>query len=387
MAITGELPWDREPFRVSHWESHEDRSNSGRAKPSVTMRISHTTEILENGQPITRAEAREVMEELLSGTVPDPEIIAFLTALREGGETVDVLVGFAEVMRARAADMLTRAGVNLESLHAAGPLLDTCGTGGDGLGTFNVSTATALVAAAAGVRVAKHGNRAISSRSGSADVLEALGVAIELPAERIAQCLEHAGVVFLFAPQHHSSTRHVINARRALKTKTVFNLLGPLTNPLGASVQLSGVFDHARTETMARALAELGTRRAMVVAAWDGMDEISTTGTTRVSEIRTDSGITTRDVSPEEFGVARAEAASIQGGDAAANARTLTRLLEGEICPQRDVVLLNAAAALVVAGRVASFPAGLELAAETIASGAAVRTLARLVDFTARYRC
>jgi anthranilate phosphoribosyltransferase len=349
------------------------------------MKITEATAKLAEFHRLTRAEAREVMAELLSGTVPDPEIIAFLTALRDRGETVDVLVGFAEVMRARAAEILAGAGVDLEALHRAGPLLDTCGTGGDGLGTFNVSTAAALVAAAAGVRVAKHGNRSISSRCGSADVLEALGVAIELPLDRITQCLDEVGVVFLFAPQHHTATRHVMNARRALKTKTVFNLLGPLTNPLGASVQLSGVFDHARTETMVEALTLLGTRKAMVVAAWDGMDEISITGTTRVSEC-VSSRIETRNLSPEDFGVPRTSAASVHGADAEHNARLLTRVFEGELGHQRDVVLVNTSAALLTAGRVRSLTEGMSLGAEMIDSGAARRTLARLVEFTNRHR-
>ena len=350
------------------------------------MKIAEATAKLVDLHRLTRAEARAVMQELLSGTVPDPEIIAFLTALRDRGETVDVLVGFAEVMRARAAEMLASAGVRIDDLHGGRPLLDTCGTGGDGLGTFNVSTATALVAAGAGVRVAKHGNRSISSRCGSADLLEALGVAIEFPLERIGECLEEAGCVFLFAPQHHSSTRHVMSARRALKTKTVFNLLGPLTNPLGASVQLTGVFDHARTETMVEALAILGTRRAMVVAAWDGMDEISTTGSTRVSEC--DAGkVETRRISPEDFGVARAEGASIEGGDAVTNARILVQVLEGApspYLPYGDVVLVNAAAALVVAGHAQTLPEGVSLAREAIKSGAALRTLNRLIEFTNR---
>jgi anthranilate phosphoribosyltransferase len=352
------------------------------------LKIAEATTKLAGSHRLTRAEAREVMQELLSGTVPDLDIIAFLTALRDRGETVDVLVGFAEVMRARAAEMLTSAGVCIDDLHGGRPLLDTCGTGGDGLGTFNVSTATALVAAGAGVRVAKHGNRSISSRCGSADVLEALGVAIEFPLERIGECLETVGCVFLFAPQHHSSTRHVMSARRALKTKTVFNLLGPLTNPLGASVQLTGVFDHARTETMAEALAILGTRRAMVVAAWDGMDEISTTGPTRVSESRAGE-ITTRQISPEDFGVARAEAASIEGGDAVTNARTLIQVLEGApgpYQPYRDVVLVNTAAALVVAGHAQTLAEGVSVAAEAIKSGAALHTLTRLIEFTNRHQ-
>jgi len=349
------------------------------------MRIDEATTKIGGGERLTRAEARAVMGELLSGKAADPEIIALLTALRDQGETAEVLVGFAEVMRQRATETLARAGVHLEPLHSAGPVLDTCGTGGDALGTFNVSTATALVAAAAGVRVAKHGNRAISSRAGSADVLEALGVAIELPLERIGECLEKAGIVFLFAPQLHVSTRHVMNARRALKTKTVFNLLGPLTNPLAATVQLAGVFDHARTEMMAAALALLGSRRALVVAAWDGMDEISTTGTTRVSETAGD-GIRTRQILPEDFGLAVDEAGTIQGGDAATNARLLLDVLEGNLGPYRDAVLVNASAALVAAGRASTFVEGVAIAGEAIDSGAARKTLFRLVEFTRGHR-
>jgi anthranilate phosphoribosyltransferase len=344
------------------------------------------TTLLEGGR-LTRADARAVMEELLSGTIPDSEIIALLTALGERGETVDVLVGFAEVMRARAAEMLPKAGLRLEDLHGAGPLLDTCGTGGDGLGTFNVSTATALVAAACGVRVAKHGNRSISSRCGSADVLEALGVAIEIPPERISECLDAVGCVFLYAPQHHAATRHVMSARRAMRTKTVFNLLGPLTNPLGATVQLTGVFDHARTEIMAEALAELGTRRAMVVAAWDGMDEISSTGTTRVSEA-VGGKVTTRQVAPEDFGLPQGAAGTIPGGDAATNADILRRVLDGARGPYQpyaEAVLVNTSAALVAASRAESFTEGVAMAAESINSGAASRTLARLVEFTGRH--
>lgn len=349
------------------------------------MKIDEATAKISGGERLTRAEAGALMEELLSGTAADPDIIALLATLRDQGETAEVLVGFAEVMRQRAAEMLARAGVCLERLHSAGPMLDTCGTGGDALGTFNVSTATALVAAAAGVRVAKHGNRAISSRAGSADVLEALGVAIELPLERIGECLETIGIVFLFAPQLHLSTRHVMSARRALKTKTVFNLLGPLTNPLGATVQLAGVFEHARTEIMAAALASLGSRRALVVAAWDGMDEISTTGSTRLSEAA-GNGIRTRHISPEDFGLDVSEAGTIPGGDAATNARLLHGVLEGNPGPYRDAVLVNASAALVAASRAATFVEGVAISTEAIDSGAARSTLARLVEFTRRHR-
>ena len=347
--------------------------------------IREATQKVDAGHDLTRAEARAVMQELLSGEVPDLEIVAFLSALRDKGEKPAELVGFAEVMRRRAAELLAEAGATLNGLAAGGPLLDTCGTGGHGQRTFNVSTAVALVAAAAGVRVAKHGNRSISSRSGSADVLEALGVAIDLPLARIPECLEKVGIVFLFAPHLHLAMKHVMSARRSLGTKTVFNLLGPLTNPLGATVQLLGVFDRSRTEMMALALAEVGTRRALVVAAEDGIDEISTTGPTQVSE--TDgTTVVTCHVGPEDFGLVRAPAEALEGGDPNTNAEILRRVLAGERGHRRDLVLANASAALVAAGKAADFPEGVAIAAEVIDSGAPRQTLAALVEFTRKYR-
>ena len=336
-------------------------------------------------QHLSRAEARAVMEQLLSGSVPDAEIVAFLAALRDKGEQPEELVGFAEVMRAHASEGLRQAGVDLEAWRSGEPLLDTCGTGGDGHGTFNVSTAAALVAAGGGIRVAKHGNRSISSRCGSADVLESLGVAIDLPRARIPACLEEVGMVFLFAPSLHLAMKHVMNARRTLKTKSVFNLLGPLTNPLRASVQLAGVYDASRTEMMARALGAVGTERAFVVTGSDGIDEVTLSGPTRLSW--NESGaVRTRDVTPEEFGLARASLAELRGGDAATNARLLRSVLEGERGPHRNVVLANAAAGFVVAGKAQSFTEGVARAAEVIDSGAALQTLKDLVDFTQRNR-
>jgi len=345
------------------------------------MKIRAAIDKLERREDLTRAEARAVLEQLLSGSVPDAEIMALLVALRDKGERVKELVGFAEVMRAKASEGLRQAGVYVERLQQGGPLLDTCGTGGDEKGTFNVSTATALVAAAAGVRVAKHGNRSISSRCGSADVLEALDVKIDIPLERIPECLEEVGMVFLFAPRLHLAMKHVMGARRALKTKTVFNLLGPLTNPLGASVQLVGVYDPARTESMAQALSHLGARRAFVVAGHDGMDEITLTGPTRVSEARP-RALTTRDVVPEDFGLARAASETLRGGEASANAQLLREILSGAAGPLRDVVLANAAAALVVAGKAHDFIGGVALARHALDSGAARETLNKLVQFT-----
>jgi len=336
-------------------------------------------------QHLSRAEARAVMEQLLSGSVPDAEIVAFLAALRDKGEQPEELVGFAEVMRAHASEGLRQAGVDLEAWRSGEPLLDTCGTGGDGHGTFNVSTAAALVAAGGGIRVAKHGNRSISSRCGSADVLESLGVAIDLPRARIPACLEEVGMVFLFAPSLHLAMKHVMNARRTLKTKSVFNLLGPLTNPLRASVQLVGVYDASRTEMMARALGAVGTERAFVVTGSDGIDEVTLSGPTRLSW--NESGaVGTREVTPEEFGLARASLEELRGGDAETNARLLRSVLEGKRGPHRDVVLANAAAGFVVAGKAQDFTEGVARAAEVIDSGGGLQTLKDLVDFTQRNR-
>lgn len=347
------------------------------------MQVREAIHQVEERQHLSRAQAREVLQELLSGSVPDEDIKALLVALREKGEQVEELVGFAEVMRARAAETLREAGVDLDALRAGGPLLDTCGTGGDEKGTFNVSTATALVAAASGVRVAKHGNRSISSRCGSADVLEALGVKLDIPIERIPECLEKTGFVFLFAPRLHLAMKHVINARRALKSKTVFNLLGPLTNPLGASIQLVGVYDRARTEMMAQSLQMLGVERAFVVAGHDGVDEITLTGPTHVAE--TASGVVSnREITPEDFGLPRARAEELLGGDGETNARLLREIFAGKPGALRDLVLANTSAALVVAGRAENFKDGVGRAARAIDSGAALTTLTRLVEFTRR---
>ncbi len=338
---------------------------------------------VQHGEHLARNEAREVMEHLLTGSASEDETVALLLSLRDKGEQAAELIGFAEVMRWHAQETLRGGGVDIEALSAE-PLLDTCGTGGDGRGTFNVSTAAALVAAGAGARVAKHGNRSISSRVGSADVLEALGVRVTLPMERIPACLEEVGMVFLFAPHLHVAMKHVMPARRRIKTKTVFNLLGPLTNPLAASMQLAGLYDAGRTEMMAEALGAVGTRRALVVAGADGLDEITTTGPTKLSDYHGD-GVKTREITPEDFGLPRTEARTLAGGSAAENARLLTQILQGEKGPARDCVLANSAAALVAAGRASQWTVGVELAAEAIDSGAALRVLERLIEFTRRH--
>jgi anthranilate phosphoribosyltransferase len=357
----------------------------GRKYAPLTMPIKESIEKLERKESLSRGEAQTVMEALLSGTLRDDTIAALLVGLREKGESAEEIAGFASVMRARAGELLEAAGVNARELASTGPLLDTCGTGGDSQGTFNVSTATAMVAAACGARVAKHGNRSISSRCGSADVLEALGVEIELPLHYIPECLDRIGMVFLFAPHLHTAMKHVMNARRSLKTKTVFNLLGPLTNPLGASTQLAGVYDRALTEMMAHALASMGAGRAFVVTSLDGMDEISIAAPTQLSE--TNNGIVrTRHIRPEDFGLAPASSPALAGGEAEANARILRDILEGEQGAHRDMLLANSAAALVVSGRAGNFLEGVAMAREAIDSGAARHKLARLIDFTQKHR-
>ncbi|MFQ5779086.1 MAG: anthranilate phosphoribosyltransferase, partial [Terriglobia bacterium] len=294
------------------------------------------------GKSLSRADARAVMEALLRGQATEAQIGALLTALRLRGETVEELVGFAEAMRRHARPIFPPEG------RPAGPLLDTCGTGGDGAGTFNVSTAAALVAAGAGALVAKHGNRSLSSRCGSADVLEALGVNLALEPEQIAACIREVGIGFLFAPFLHTAMQHVQAARRQLRVRTVFNLLGPLTNPAGVEAQVVGVFDARWLEPLAKTLGKLGVRHAFVLHSRDGLDEASLSDATEVAELNA-GAVRRYELTPEDFGLPRAPRDALQGGDAETNARIIERILRGERGPQRDVVLMNAALALVAA--------------------------------------
>ena len=333
-------------------------------------------------QSLSRDEARRVMSEVLTGQCTDAQIAAFLVALHMKGETVEEIVGFAEAIRA-AATPLVVAGNSMIDVSGTerDALVDTCGTGGDASGTFNISTATALVTAGAGVRVAKHGNRSVTSKCGSADVMEALGVNIALPSSKIADCLKEVGIAFLFAPAMHSAMKYVQPARRELRLRTVFNLLGPLTNPAHASAQVVGVYSDDLVEKLAEALSMLGLRRALVVHGSDGLDEISISGTTRVAEVR-DAQVRTYEVTPEEFGMNRGTLDDICGGDAAANAGIIREILGGEESPRRNVVLLNAAAALVAAGRADHLADALPLASKSIDSGSAAEKLQALVRFT-----
>ena len=345
--------------------------------------ITDTLHLIANHhQSLTREDARTVMTEVLSGKCTDAQIAALLVALHMKGETVEEIVGFAEAIRAEAAHLeIARNSTVDVSGTERDALVDTCGTGGDASGTFNISTATALVVAGAGVRVAKHGNRSVSSKCGSADVMEALGVNIDLPLTRLGACLEEIGFAFLFAPAIHSAMKYVQPARRELRLRTVFNLLGPLTNPARASAQVVGVYSADLVEKLAEALSILGLRRALVVHGTDGLDEITITGPTRIAEVR-DAQVRSYEITPEEFGLKRAPIEEIAGGDATANAAIIREILNGKKSAHRDVVLLNAAAALVAAGTTDHLAQALAIGAESIDTGAAGTRLAALVRFT-----
>src|SRR5215469_15044467 len=356
--------------------------------PSMILDVLHR--LANHTQSLSRAEARETMAEVLTGDCTNAQIAALLIALRMKGETVEEIVGFAEAIRAAAAPLPIRNSKTPEALAVTGTgrdalieesLIDTSGTGGDASGTFNISTATALVTAGAGVRVAKHGNRSISSKCGSADVVEALGVNIQLSPERAAQCLREVGICFLYAPNLHPAMKQVQGVRRELKMRTMFNLLGPLTNPARANGQVVGVYSLELVEKLAEALSMLGLRRALVVHGLDGLDEITITGVTRIAEAR-EGTVRSYEVEPEEFGLARASLQEIAGGDAHENADIIRAVLGGEKSARRDVVLLNSAAALVAAGRANHIAEGISLATKAIDSGLAAGKLQALISFS-----
>jgi anthranilate phosphoribosyltransferase len=325
--------------------------------------------------PFSRAEAEEVMEELLAGRLQTTEIIRLLTAMNARPVRVEELAGFATVMRRHAAPVFANGEPRPEHL------VDTCGTGGKEFKTFNVSTAAAIVAAAAGARVAKHGNRASHSGSGSADVIEALGVRIDLPVEHHGRALREIGIGFFFARAAHAAARHAAPARQQIGARTVFNLLGPLTNPAGARAQVVGVPSADLIDLVANTLAELGAEHAFVVHGAGGLDEISLAGETLVAEVK---GTVVRrlTVTPEHFGVSRAPIEAVRGVTPAENAATIREILSGQNGPPRDIVLMNAAAALVAAGIAVDFLEGAHLAAAALSSGAAKDKLTQLVEFT-----
>jgi anthranilate phosphoribosyltransferase len=334
--------------------------------------LTDAIDALASRRDLTAEEAAAVLAEIMEGNASEVQTAAVLIALRTKGETVDELVGLATTMRRLAKPVRT----------GRDDLLDTAGTGG-GRPTFNVSTTAALIAAGAGCAVAKHGNRSATGLSGSADVLEALGVRIDLGPEEVARCIEEAGFGFMFAPAHHGATRFVVPVRKELAVRTIFNFLGPLTNPAGATRQVIGVSDPAFVETIAGALAALGARKALVVSSADGLDEMSTSGTTRVVEVD-GSELQSYEVSPEDVGLPPAAPEELTGGTPDRNAETTRRILEGERGPRRDLAVLNAGAAVYVAGRADSLEDGVRAAEAAIDDGRAADVLERLVELTGR---
>ena len=335
------------------------------------MMFAQLLEKLNRRQDLTEDEAAGAMAEIMEGRAQPSQIAGFLVALRMKGERPREIVGLARTMRSRATKLS----------RPFAPVFDTCGTGGDRAHTFNVSTVSAIVLAACGLRVAKHGNRSVSSRCGSADLFEALGVNISAPPATVERCLDEAGIAFFFAPVFHPSMRHAAPARKELGIRTAFNLLGPLTNPAGARRQLVGVPRPELTELVARSLALLGAERAWVVHGADGLDEISTTGYTKVSECR-DGAVNTFYVHPHDFNLPKATPDTLKGGDAAENAAIARVVLEGGTGAPRDIVLLNTAVSLLIAGAVRTVPEGIERAGRAIETGAASTTLQKLTTLS-----
>jgi len=321
---------------------------------------------------LTRAETVEVMTQIMSGEATDAQIAGFLIALKVKGETVEEIAGAADVMRQKATRIKTKHPV----------VVDTCGTGGDRSGTFNISTTSAFVVAGAGLPVAKHGNRSVTSKCGSADLLVGLGVKIDLPPERVSECLDEVGIGFLFAPMLHSAMKYAIDVRRQLApTPTVFNMLGPLTNPAGASRQVVGVFRADMVPLIAEVLRLLGTEHAFVVHGADGLDEITTTAASQIAEVA-NGEVTLGEIAPEEVGLSHARPEDLRGGDVAENVAITRAVLDGRPGPHRDIVLFNAAAALVAGGLATDLREGIALAQNSIDSGAARDGLALLVAMT-----
>ena len=330
--------------------------------------IKQAIEALVSGQPISTEEAAQVMEEIMSGETTPAQFGAFVTALRIKGESVEEIVGLAKVMRDKAIPV-----------KVSGPTVDTCGTGGDASGTFNISTTAAFVVAGAGLKVAKHGNRAMTSRCGSADVLEALGVKIDLGAEGVQHCLERVGIGFMFAPIFHPAMKYAVASRREIGIRTVFNILGPLTNPAGAEYQVIGVPEESLAIKMAQVLQKLDCRHALVVHGEDGLDEISINEKTTIWELK-ENTLSCYTIVPEEFGFHRATVEEIKGGTTDDNATMLRNVLKGKKGPRRDVVLLNAAAGLVVGNLAGNLGEGVELAQEVIDNGRALHKLQEFIQ-------
>lgn len=336
------------------------------------------------GKDLSEEEMVGVMKEIMEGKATDAQIGAFITALRMKGETISEITGAAKVMRAKATPIrvldaisMDRDEINIDQET----IVDTCGTGGDGTHTFNVSTTTAFVVAGAGVKVAKHGNRSVSSQCGSADVLESLGVNLDVSPERVEECIKEIGIGFLYAPKLHSAMKYAIGPRREIGIRSVFNVLGPLTNPAGANVQVLGVYEPRLTSVLAQVLQRLGSRSALVVFGEGSFDEISIVGPTQVSELR-DGAVRDYRIEPEDFGMSRASAFDIKGGDAKRNAAIVREILHGQQGPKRDIVLLNAGAALYAANKAPSIDEGIKMAAESVDTGMAAQKLEQLIAKT-----
>jgi anthranilate phosphoribosyltransferase len=337
------------------------------------MDIQRAVDVISRFGHLQAEEAEAVMNQIMRGEATEAQIGAYLMGLRMKGETEAEILGSARAMRDNAVRVPTRAGSDL---------LDTCGTGGDKSGTFNISTTVAFVAAGAGVRIAKHGNRASTSKCGSADVLAELGVNLDLTPEQVGQCVDEIGIGFLFAAKLHPAMKHAIGPRRQVPIRTIFNILGPLTNPAGAQRQLMGVFTPDLTEFLANVLGELGAKSAIVVCGYGNLDELTTTGPNRLSHY-IDGTVTSSDLDPMDYGLRPAHISELLGGDAPTNAQILRGILSGEVdAAKRDVVLLNTGAALVAAGRVADIKDGMALAADVIASGAALAKLDALIAYS-----
>lgn len=335
--------------------------------------IQEATKILSRGVDLTAAQTEAVMEEIMTGKVDTPQIVSFLTNLNKQGETSEELTAAVEVMRRYATKVHTKHKV----------ILDTCGTGGDRKHTFNISTAVAFVASGAGIAVAKHGNRSVSSKSGSADVLEALGININMTKEKIENCLDHIGITFLFAQNFHPAMKYVMPARKEIGAKTIFNFLGPLSNPAAATHQLVGVYDRKWAHILAHALAKLGIKHALVVHGEDKMDEITTLAKTLVLEV-CEAKVCENQISYEDFGFAKAKPVDLTGGTAVDNAKILLDVLNGKLGPVRDIVVLNAAAAIYVADKAGTIKDGIKLAAESIDSKKALKKLELLKEYSHR---
>ncbi|MBI5554879.1 MAG: anthranilate phosphoribosyltransferase [Elusimicrobia bacterium] len=335
---------------------------------------------------LSEQEAIEVMNEIMNGEATEAQIGAFITALRMKGETVEEITGCAKVMREQATPIrvannkvvdLDRDDINIEPET----IVDTCGTGGDRTNTFNISTASAFVVAGAGLKVAKHGNRSVSSLCGSADVIETLGINLNVPPTEVEKCLNEVGISFLFAPLLHGAMKYAAGPRKQIGIRTIFNILGPLSNPAKATAQVLGVYSEHLCEVMARVLGNLGVRRAMVVHGLDAIDEISITGPTQVAELKDDQ-VKSYDVFPEQFGLKSATMEDIRGGNAQKNAQIILNILKGEKGVKRDIVLLNAAAAIYVGGKVKNMERGIKIASDSIDSGKALEKLESLREYT-----